>query len=220
MTKHKNHDINKLQKGATMENEKQINLTNFEKCRNIKLDDVGKFLKENGYYWSEYINDDVQENDINEYTREHKFYFNKRLGKEFRTYNHFLILLLKQFRSIEANCNNNKWVRYIYFSISEFKVFEVLTDKKHPRYLTTKLEKDLSKEWVQFLAKQKEDYKPSLIQLMIKRKKQAEESLETSKEQVKKEKAELDKYLEKRIVETNQEINLANTTTEWLEELN
>ena len=55
---------------------------------------------------------------------------------------------------------------------------------------------------------------------MIKRKKQAEESLETSKEQVKKEKAELDKYLEKRIVETNQEINLANTTTEWLEELN
>ena len=89
-----------------------------------------------------------------------------------------------------------------------------------PRYLTTKLEKDLSKEWVQFLAQQKEDYKPSLIQLMIKRKKQAEQNLEESKQHVINEKAKLDKYLEERIVETNQEINLANTTTEWLEELN
>ena len=55
---------------------------------------------------------------------------------------------------------------------------------------------------------------------MIKRKKQAEQDLESSKQHVKNEKAKLDKYLEERIVETNQEINLANTTTEWLEELN
>ena len=203
-----------------MENEKQINLINFKKCRNIKLEDVEKFIKENGYYWSGYINDDVQENDIDEYTKDHKFYFSKKLGKEFRTYNHFMILILKQFRSIEVNCNNNKYVRYIYFSISEFKVFEVLQDKNHPNYLTTKLEKDLSKEWVQFLAKNKENYKPSLIQLMIKRKKQAEVDLESSKEHVKKEKAKLDKYLEERTIETTKEIASIDATTEWLEELN
>ena len=103
--------------------------------------------------------------------------------------------------------------------ISEFKVFEVLQDKNHPNYLTTKLEKDLSKEWVQFLANNKENFSESLIQLMIKRKKQAEVDLESSKEHVKSEKAKLDKYLKKRIDETNQEINSIDTTTEWLEEL-
>ena len=50
-----------------MENEKQINLTNFEKCRNIKLEDVGQFLSENGYNWTGFINEDLFENRIEEY---------------------------------------------------------------------------------------------------------------------------------------------------------
>lgn len=205
-----------------MGNEKQINLINFEKCRNIKLEDVGKFLQEQGYNWTGYINEDVSgDYSINDFEIDTKFYFQKLCGKSFRAYNHFLIWTAPLFNEdTYVNCNNNKFVRYIYFGISTFRVYTVVEDKDMPKYLTTKLVKDLSKEWVQFLAKQKENYKPSLIQLMIKRKKQAEQDLESSKQHVKNEKAKLDKYLEERIVETNQEINLANTTTEWLEELN
>ena len=205
-----------------MENEKHINLNNFEKCKDIKLEDIGKFLKENNYDWSGYVNDIIDTQfDIDEYTIDTNFYFTRKPEKSFDTYNHFLVWLNALFINESGiNCNNNKFVRYIYFTVSTFKVLTVVQDNKMPRYLTTKLEKDLSKEWVQFLAKQKEDYKPSLIQLMIKRKQQAEQDLESSKEHVQNEKAKLDKYLEEKIVETNQEINLANTTTEWLEELN
>ena len=205
-----------------MENEKQINLINFEKCRNIKFEDVGNFLQNQGYNWTNYINDDISgQYDIEEFETGHKFYFHKPYTERLQTYNHFLIWTAPLFNEDNyVNCNNNKFVRYIYFSISTFKVFTVFQDKEMPRYLTTKLEKDLSKEWVQFLAQQKEDYKPSLIQLMIKRKQQAEQDLESSKEHVQNEKAKLDKYLEERIVETNEEITTANTTTEWLEELN
>ena len=204
-----------------MENEKRINLTNFEKCRNIKLEDLGKFLSKNGYNWTGYINEDLFENRIEEYRINCEFFFHKYFHNNFSAYNHLLIWTDDLFNEdFPVSINNNKFVRYIYFGISTFKVFTVVQDNEMPRYLTTKLEKDLSKEWVQFLAKTKEEYKPSLIQLMIKRKKQAEQNLESSKEHVQNEKAKLDKYLEKRIVETNQEINLANTTTEWLEELN
>lgn len=205
-----------------MENEKQINLINFEECRNIKLEDVGRFLQSQGYNCTGLINENIDgEYGIDEFTTDTKFCFHKLTGKSFSAYNHFLIWTGDTFRnSFAANCNNNNFVRYIYFSISEFKVDEVLQDKKCPKYLTTELEKDLSKEWVQFLAKTKEDYKPSLIQLMIRRKKQAEADLESSKEHVQNEKAKLDKYLEEKIVSTNKEINLANTTTDWLEELN
>ena len=203
-----------------MEN-KQVNLINFEKCENIKLEDVGKFLQTQGYNWTGYINEDLFENRIEEYRTNCEFFFNQYFHNKIQAYNHYLIWTDNLFdETFAVNCNNNKFVRYIYFSVSTFKVYTVVQDTEMPRYLTTKLEKDLSKEWVQFLAQQKEDYKPSLIQLMIKRKKQAEESLEISKEHIQNEKAKLDKYLEERIVETNQEINLANTTTEWLEELN
>ena len=41
-----------------MEN-KKINLINFEKCRDIKLEDVGKFLQEQGYNWTGYINNNI-----------------------------------------------------------------------------------------------------------------------------------------------------------------
>ena len=54
---------------------------------------------------------------------------------------------------------------------------------------------------------------------MTRRKKQAEENLESSKEHVKSEKAKLDKYLEERTIETTKEIASIDTTTEWLEEL-
>ena len=120
---------------------------------------------------------------------------------------------------IGINCNNNKFVRHIYFNVSTFRVSTVLADKNHPRYLTTKLENDLSKQWVQFLAKTKEEYKPSLIQLMIRKRKQAEEDLVSSKEYVKNEKAKLDKHLEERTIETTKEIASIDTTTSWLEEL-
>ena len=205
-----------------MENEKQINLTNFEKCRNIKFDDVGKFLQEQGYNWTGYINDNISgQYGIEEFETDTKFYFHKPSTERLQAYNHFLIWTAPLFNEdTYVNCNNNKFVRYIYFGISTFRVSTVLEDKEYPGHLTSKLAKDLSKEWVQFLAKQKEDYKTSLIQLMIKRKKQAEEDLESSKQHVKNEKAKLDKYLEKRIAETNVEINSMNTTTEWLEELN
>ena len=204
-----------------MENEKQINLTNFEKCRNIKLEDVDKFLSKNGYNWTGYINEDLFENRIEEYRINCEFFFHKYFHNNFSAYNHLLIWTDDLFNEdFPVSINNNKFVRYIYFGISTFKVYTVVQDNEMPRYLTTKLEKDLSKEWVQFLAQQKEDYKPSLIQLMIKRKQQAEQDLESSKEHVQNEKAKLDKYLEKRIVETNEEITTANTTTEWLEELN
>ena len=205
-----------------MENEKQINLTNFEKCRNIKFEDVGKFLQEQGYNWTGYIYNNISgEYNMEEFETDHKFYFHKPSTEKLQAYNHFLIWTNDFFNEdFYVNCNNNKFVRYIYFGISTFKVFTVIQDKEMPKYLTTKLAIDLSKEWVQFLAKTKEDYKPSLIQLMIKRKQQAEQDLENSKQHIINEKAKLDEYLEKRIVETNEEINLANTTTEWLEELN
>lgn len=204
-----------------MENEK-TNLRKFENCKNIKLEDVGKFVQQNGYEWSGYINDSVDTQfDIDEYQTDTKFYFYRNPEKSFDKFNHFLIWNNSLFiDDIAVNCNNNKFVRYIYFSISTFKVYTVLEDKKYPKYLTIKLEKDLSKEWVQFLAKRKENYKPSLIQLMIRKRKQAEEDLVNSKEYVKNEKAKLDKHLEEKIVSTNEEITTANTTTSWLEELN
>lgn len=204
-----------------MQNEKQINLINFEKCRKIKLEDVQTFLQSQGYDWTGYINDEVQDSYLAEFDPDHEFYFHQPSTEQLKSYNRFLIWINPLFyEKAHVNCNNNKFVRYIYFEISTFKVYTVVQDKEYSTSLTKNLEKDLSKEWVQFLARTKEDYKPSLIQLMIKRKQQAEQDLESSKEHVQNEKAELDKYLEKRIVETNKEITTANTTTEWLKELN
>ena len=203
-----------------MENEKQINLINFEKCRKIKLEDVQTFLQSQGYDWNGYINDEVQDSYLAEFDPDHEFYFHQPSTEQLKSYNMFLIWIDPLFyEKAHVNCNNNKFVRYIYFEISTFKVYTVVQDKEYSTSLTKNLEKDLSKEWVQFLARTKEDYKPSLIQLMIKRKKQAEESLESSKEQVKKEKAKLDKHLEERTIETTKEIASIDTTTEWLEEL-
>ena len=216
-----------------MENKTQINLTNFERCKDIKQRDVLEFLKSEGYNISNFKYTKVQHYGLYNFEPDYLFSFNNYDELDYETYNHRLVLLgsSNDWKNsdlfnrlnedyLSTTCNNNPFVRYIYFSISCFKIYEVLQDVEHKYSLTSKLEKDLSKEWVQFLARQKEEYKPSLIQLMIKRKKQAEEDLESSKQHVQNKKAELDKYLEKRIIETNQEINLANSTTEWLEELN
>lgn len=216
-----------------MENKKQINLTNFERCKDIKQRDVLEFLKSEGYNISNFKYTKVQNYDLYNFEPDYLFSFDNYDELDYETYNHRLVLLgssndwknsdlFNRFNEyyLSTTCNNNPFVRYIYFSISCFKIYEVLQDSEHKYSLTSKLEKDLSKEWVQFLARTKEDYKPSLIQLMIKRKKQAEEDLQNSIEHVKNEKTRLDKYLEEKTVSTIENINSINETTEWLEELN
>ena len=215
-----------------MENNNTVNLTNFARCKNITEKDVLEFLKSAGYHVSDFKCTVVQTDNIDEYEINHLFSFNNYDEFDYQTYNHRLILLASPydwkitglFNNISEHhsstkCNNNPFVRYIYFNISEFKVYEVVKDKKYPKHLTTKLDYDLSKEWVQFLAQRKEEYKPSLIKLMIRRKKQAEEDLQCSKDHVENEKAKLDQYLEEKITSTNKEINSINTTTEWLNEI-
>lgn len=214
-----------------MENEK-INLSTFLDCGDIKENDVLEFLKSEGYNISNFKCKDVQEEDISQYNSNHEFHFNNFDELDYTTYNSRLVLLaspntwkdINYFENINenfvsTNCRNNPLVRYIYFSISKFKVYEVLQDIKHPRYLTIKLEYDLSKEWVQFLAKRKENYKPSLIQLIIKQKQSTLEKLERCKQETKKEKEKLDEDLKKVINNTNKEIESFDETTSWLEEL-
>ncbi len=216
-----------------MENEKQNNLKTFENCKNIIEQDVLEFLKEQGYYISNFKCSEVQNENLDEYSPDHLFSFNNYDELDYQTYNHRLVLLASPdtwkntdlFENFHENylstkCRNNPFVRYIYFTISDFKVYEVLTDRKYPSYLTTKLENDLSKEWVQFLARQKENYKPSLIQLMIKRKELTLEKLERCKEATQKEKERLDEDLNKMIISTKKEVESFDQTTEWLEELN
>lgn len=204
-----------------MENEK-INLINFEKCRNIKLEDVSKFLQENNYNWTGLLNYNLNMNSlIEEFETNTIFYFNTTTELEFKPHNHFLICTENvNDNHMVINYKNRDLIRYVYFEISTFKVYSVIKDKHYPRYLTTKLEKDLSKEWVKFLSQQKETYKESLIQLMIKRKKQAEEELESSKKHVINEKAKLDKYLKDKILVTNKDLISIDITRQWIEELN
>ena len=203
-----------------MEN-KQVNLVNFEKCRNIKLEDVEKFLQSNGYNFTGFINEDIDgEYNIDEFRTDTQFYFHKPLGKSFRTYNHILIWTGKSFReSFAAICNNNRFVKYIYFNISEFKIYAIASDEDS-KYLAEKFEKDLSKEWVQFLATQKEDYKESLIALCIKRTAKAKEELEHTKNHVEREKIKLDKYLEEKTASTTREINSLEEISRWVGDFN
>ena len=159
--------------------------------------------------------------------------FNNYDELDYQTYNHRLVLLASPdtwnntdlFTNVHENylatkCNNNPFVRYIYFTVSDFKVYEIFKNGKHPQYLTTKLENDLSKEWVQFLAKRKENYKPSLIQLIIKQKQATLEKLERCKQETQKEKEKLDEDLKKVVENTETEIASFDETTQWLEELN
>ena len=203
-----------------MENKEQINLINFEKCRYIKLEDVGKFLQSQGYNWTGFINENIDgEYGIDEFRADTQFYFHKPTGKSFHAYNHLLIWTGKSSReSFAVKLNNNNFVRYIYFNISEFKVYTVITDE-NPKDLTTKLEKNLSKEWVQFLAKQKEAYAENLITLCLRRRAKAKEELENAKNRVKNEKMKLDVYLEEKTASTAKQINSFEETTRWLGEL-
>ena len=199
-----------------MENKEQINLINFEKCRYIKLEDVGKFLQSQGYNWTGFINENIDgEYGIDEFRADTQFYFCKPFGKSFHTYNHLLIWTGKSSReSFAVKLNNNNFVRYIYFNISEFKVYTVITDE-NPKDLTRKLEKNLSKEWVQFLAKQKETYAENLITLCLRRRAKAKEELENAKNHVKNEKMKLDVYLEEKTASTTREITALNETARW-----
>lgn len=203
-----------------MENKEQKYLVDFEKCRQIKLEDVGNFLQSQGYNWTGFINENIDgEYEIDEFNTHTSFYFEKPMGKSFRAYNHFLIWTGNSFKnSFAAICNNNKYVRYIYFNVTEFKVYTVIADEDSI-HLTKKLEKDLSKEWIQFLAKQKEDYSKNLIALCIKRTAKAKEELENAKKHVEIEKIKLDKYLEDKTASTINELYSLDETTRWLGDL-
>ena len=201
-----------------MENKEQINLVNFEKCKHIKLEDVGKFLQSQGYNWTGFINENVTgEYEIDEFNNINAlFHFEKPTEKSFRAYNYFLIWTGNSFKeSFTANCNNNKFVRYIYFNVSEFKV-SIIFAEENSKCLTTKLEKNLSKEWVQFIAKQKEDYSKNLITLCTKRTAKAKEELENSKRYVEIEKIKLDKYLQEKTASTIKELYSLDETTRWI----
>lgn len=214
-----------------MENEKQINLSNFENCKDIKEKDVLEFLQTQDYKISNFKCKDVQEDDLTEYNTSHRFYFYNYDDLDYTTYNYRLVLLASPedwentnlFTNPNKNflgtkCDNNPFVRYIYFTISEFKVYIVLKDIRYPKYLTTQLEYDLSKEWVQFLAEHKKGYKQNLVALCAARKQTVIDNACKATDYHTAKQKEIDTYLIKAVEAAENEFEQLSEMEKWAEE--
>lgn len=115
-------------------------------------------------------------------------------------------------------CNNiveNPFVKYLATDFTKFKIYTIIENERakgitfgpsDEDLLTIKLEKDLSKEWIQYLVKICPEFAQYLIEVCENNKKEAEEHLQRKKgliarkyEELKREEAELPKARDQKV---------------------
>ena len=182
---------------AKMERKERIRCLDF-----INKEKFSEFMTSNGYELVGY--------DHNRYNFDDRYiHFSDFSGydKAYRYTNRGLILLGPQSewdKSMEGftvkNIVGNPFVKYIEWSLTEFKIYSIVNNpgsegwgSDEPNYMG-KLEKDLSKEWIEFWALEEEDYVKYVLEECEQVQKETPKSIERHKN-----------LLAKRIVELQKE---------------
>ena len=223
-------DINLIKK----ETEEKVDIHGCVLCKDITLKDIKDFLAYHGYDWSGFMCEIMKDDYLEEYLSSNEFYFDdiKTISENFSSYIRRMILLgnIENWKTDEnfqffgntcvgTLCNNNPFVRYIYFNVFEFNVHKVLKNTDSD-LLTTALEKNLSKEWIQFLTKRKINYDKKLVKLCALRRQESLNSLEYQKNSTEIEKRKLDEELKTFTKQSQKQIQFYDQTVKYIEELN
>ena len=199
------------------ENELYKVLSNIQDLKDLKHEDLGKFLQSQGYNWTNLVGNNIYGH--SSFSTCDTYFFQKAKNDFFYRYN-YIAIYTKNSTEEQFITKYNEFVKHIYFEVDKFFVYTFIQKDLCSRNLTKILEKDLSKEWVQFLAKNKKFYHEGLLRLCIQKRTHILKELEETKKRIEIEKNKLDKQLEEKIISTNKEIDLVNATTECLEEIN
>lgn len=195
---------------AKMERRERIRCLDF-----INKEKFSEFMTSNGYELVGY--------DHNRYNFDDRYiHFSDFSGydKAYRYTNRGLILLGPQSewdKSMEGftvkNIVGNPFVKYIEWSLTEFKIYSIENNpgaegwgSDEPNYMG-KLEKDLSKEWIEFWALADEDYVKYVLEECEDVEKQTPEDIEHYNNLLAKRIAELQAENAKRIAETEQKLS-------------
>ena len=122
---------------------------------------------------------------------------------------------IKDFRC--KNIVKNPFVKYIVWNLTEFKIYTIVRDNSNIGFgggydpsLSAKLEKDLSKEWVEFWALREEDYREFILAESKQVKREVPESIERRKNLLAKRIAELQKETAEYIAKDNEKLERYN----------
>ena len=199
------------------ENELYKVLSDIQDLKDLKYEDLGKFLQSQGYNWTNLVENTIYGR--SSFSTYNTYLFQKPKYDNFLRYN-FISIYTKPSTEEQLMIGYDEFVKLIYFEVDKFFIYTLIQEDLCSTCLTKILEKDLSKEWIQFLAKNKKFYHEGLIRLCIQRKHFALKELKETKEKIENEKNKLNKQLEDKTTSTNEEIRILDEKTQWLEELN
>ena len=193
-----------------MERNRRISSESF-----IKNEDYMEFFAQNGYKLAGYYANS------RDWDRKGEFFF--KFGEHKQSLDRALVFLGDEMERGDYrghffcyNIVNNPSVKYIVHSLTEFRVFSVVENEKcrgwgsdEPEYCT-KFEKDLSDEWVKFLALKDEDYIKYILKECAKVQKEMPERIEYHKNMLAKRIEELKQETAKWIAENNRKLDKYN----------
>lgn len=186
--------------------------------KDLKCEDLGNFLQSQGYSWSGSLNYCIY--GPSRFPLYGNLNFEKPSYDFFTAHNCIFFWTGEPQDKMFQACYSDPHVKFIYFEIDKFEIYSLVQEDIFVKELTKKLEKDLSKEWMQFLAKNKRFYHEGLIKLCTQRKIRALEELESTKQKVKLEKERLDRELEEKTISTNNQIDFLDSVSRCIQELN